>query len=364
MIVFAVLVGKNGQNAWTNILYINNYLPLKEQFMGWTWSLAIEEQFYILLPCLFILARGPGKRFLLTMSALLLLAFLIRAAVVLHHGPWTRLPVHIAFDTPLFYRFFDTVYGVTHMRFGALVSGVLARLLLESGRVTGWIHGTRLRARGFLCVSTLAAATVILGESLASSAGQRVGRARNHGDFLQVDLEQIVGAVVELHAPAVWNAVADRKRHALARSLALPHDRPCVLRFLRGMERGIDHQPVVVLSRVGDKANAKGSPLVTDGKPSVPDEVLQAVGVCAGPDDVPIGVDDVEHARVAREAAVSAVTLVVELELRDIYGLVKEFHSIASEKENAADSQVSQRRSPSFGGVSRIPGEACDGVKM
>jgi len=37
-------------NFWTNLLYVNNFIPVQEQFMGWCWSLAIEEQFYLLVP--------------------------------------------------------------------------------------------------------------------------------------------------------------------------------------------------------------------------------------------------------------------------------------------------------------------------
>ena len=38
--------GSNAQNMWANILYVNNFLDISRQFMGWCWSLAIEEQFY------------------------------------------------------------------------------------------------------------------------------------------------------------------------------------------------------------------------------------------------------------------------------------------------------------------------------
>ena len=37
----------NWQMAWSNLLYINNYI--RDSYMGWTWSLAIEEQFYFLV---------------------------------------------------------------------------------------------------------------------------------------------------------------------------------------------------------------------------------------------------------------------------------------------------------------------------
>ena len=40
----------NANNMWANFLYVNNFLPINRQYMGWCWSLAIEEQFYLILP--------------------------------------------------------------------------------------------------------------------------------------------------------------------------------------------------------------------------------------------------------------------------------------------------------------------------
>ena len=40
--------------VWANILYVNNFLPQRHMFMDWSWSLAVEEQFYLRLPLLLI----------------------------------------------------------------------------------------------------------------------------------------------------------------------------------------------------------------------------------------------------------------------------------------------------------------------
>lgn len=43
---------------WANILYIKNFLPYLHQFMNLSWSLAIEEHFYLLFaPFLLLLSR-------------------------------------------------------------------------------------------------------------------------------------------------------------------------------------------------------------------------------------------------------------------------------------------------------------------
>ncbi len=41
---------RNADNVWANLLYVNNFLPCERQYMAWCWSLAIEEQFYLILP--------------------------------------------------------------------------------------------------------------------------------------------------------------------------------------------------------------------------------------------------------------------------------------------------------------------------
>lgn len=51
----------NADNSWANLLYVNNFLPMAQQYGGWCWSLAIEEQFYLLLPACILLFIGLGK---------------------------------------------------------------------------------------------------------------------------------------------------------------------------------------------------------------------------------------------------------------------------------------------------------------
>jgi peptidoglycan/LPS O-acetylase OafA/YrhL len=113
----------NVRNAWANVLYINNFLPANHQFMSWSWSLAIEEQFYTIFP-LFVLglyllprrARGAA------IGVVMVLAVVIAWVVAYRHrvgigeaAPWI--------DPGAYVRYFD-VYDKPYVRFGALVIGV------------------------------------------------------------------------------------------------------------------------------------------------------------------------------------------------------------------------------------------------
>ncbi len=76
-----ILFGDHVDMVWANLFYVSNFVPILEAAMGWTWSLAIEEQFYLLCPWLVstlapldgrsrvaviagivALARGRGRR--------------------------------------------------------------------------------------------------------------------------------------------------------------------------------------------------------------------------------------------------------------------------------------------------------------
>ncbi|MDQ2994467.1 MAG: acyltransferase [Pseudomonadota bacterium] len=51
-------------NLWANVLLVNNFLPVQEQYMAWTWALAIDLQFYILFGVfMWLLAKNViGKK--------------------------------------------------------------------------------------------------------------------------------------------------------------------------------------------------------------------------------------------------------------------------------------------------------------
>ena len=75
MIIALYFLDGNGAERWTtalsNLSYVNNYVF--KSYMGWTWSLAIEEQFYSVIPFLivFLFPKFRKKRVLFTILAII-----------------------------------------------------------------------------------------------------------------------------------------------------------------------------------------------------------------------------------------------------------------------------------------------------
>ena len=118
----------NAENLWANLLYVNNFLTVAEQYMVWCWSLAIEEQFYLLLPAGMALFLGLGKGRLPILVALLAGASVLQFAIW-HLGnfvpPFLDTP-----DTKSWQIRFDVTYDKLHMRCGALLIGVMGAFLV------------------------------------------------------------------------------------------------------------------------------------------------------------------------------------------------------------------------------------------
>lgn len=141
---------------WPNLLFIQNYFP---DGMRWrhSWSLAVEEQFYITLPlllvvCLMLRARRLGAPGDFILPGLLMLCFLApvaRAAVVSGGGDW------------------EAIYYPTHLRIDALAWGVLLGYLVHYR--TAWLVAqlARIERAASLSVGPLVVAVYL--NSLESS---------------------------------------------------------------------------------------------------------------------------------------------------------------------------------------------------
>ena len=118
--VYCAVIGKNVETIWANLLFVNNFIPDARQCMSWAWSLAIEEQFYIVFPLMLAVA------FTLTLVrvrvaffiVLFALSVAVRIAIVARHGLHMPGPEHARL-------LYDTLYDKPQARFGELLCGVI-----------------------------------------------------------------------------------------------------------------------------------------------------------------------------------------------------------------------------------------------
>jgi len=149
----AILIKINAAQWWTNVLYVNNFIPFEKQFMGWAWSLAVEWQFYLLFPPFLLFFYKLPKYRLTALFILLGLAFVVQGVAAASSKIILPIPFHPHFgESPqIFGHFFDTVYDKPYNRFGALVCGVIVAYFLTYHReqVEAWSRST-FQKIGFL----------------------------------------------------------------------------------------------------------------------------------------------------------------------------------------------------------------------
>lgn len=125
--VYWLISGPNSEWVWANFLYVNNFIDYGHQAAGWTWSLAVEEQFYFIYPLILIAILKYAKSPSYVLIAMFFISFIVRAAIVLLDDTIRTTPgSQVYLDDAYFNHFFTVFYDNLHTRFGSLVVGALA----------------------------------------------------------------------------------------------------------------------------------------------------------------------------------------------------------------------------------------------
>ncbi|MFH4968047.1 acyltransferase [Gaetbulibacter sp. M240] len=116
----------NWQDAWINLLYINNYVT--GSYVPWTWSLAIEEQFYIVTPFLiaFIFPLFKRKYLLFLISAIIPIALTYYYSTDIFDF---SVPFNNPYPSEGWLTWFWDYYMLTHLRYGGLLAGIISAYL-------------------------------------------------------------------------------------------------------------------------------------------------------------------------------------------------------------------------------------------
>lgn len=179
VIIFWASKANNYEWAWTNLLYVNNFLSPDKMALQWTWTLAVEEQFYLLLPLILLfIHKTPQRSFIKIMLGLLVASLLIRGGVLYYYDElWNANYRAMLSEKEVSLVFYGKLYDNLATRYGPFVLGVMAGYgyCFHQQTICTWVAASQHRA---LLLNIIAMSIIvffmyfpILGEHYSESGG-------------------------------------------------------------------------------------------------------------------------------------------------------------------------------------------------
>jgi peptidoglycan/LPS O-acetylase OafA/YrhL len=152
------------KSFFLNFLYLQNFeSDYSKYFMYFSWSLAVEEQFYLFLPPLLMFVILKSQRPIHWFAGLFIFSLIIRTFVLLSDEILRTTPIkEIVFDNTLFGHYFVTIYDNLYTRYGAFICGIFAAYLYRyrsdslekflTNKTANWLTYLSMGTILFLCL--------------------------------------------------------------------------------------------------------------------------------------------------------------------------------------------------------------------
>ncbi len=133
IVVCGIMLMENFSYVWANILQVNNMLSVQHQFMPWTWSVAVDFQFYVLFALfMWLLAKQfIGKKAGYVMVLICCLVPIIIIPILISSNDFYHMTKNVyIINQPEAWKFFNMGFDKLYVRIPAILSGILTAYLV------------------------------------------------------------------------------------------------------------------------------------------------------------------------------------------------------------------------------------------